>query len=139
LTAAKGLAAATGRSAAAVSNLQALALLGEGERRAAVLDARRGEIFGAVYDAQANLLAGETVAPFGAWLEKLPEWDCSSYFWTKRHLPRLSLSVDSRARHACRPDGHWPAQWLVWHGDSPLIRGCSTPIMSANPTRNFSG
>jgi tRNA threonylcarbamoyladenosine biosynthesis protein TsaB len=80
LTAAKGLAAATGRSAAAVSNLQALALLGEGERRAAVLDARRGEIFGAVYDAQANLLAGETVAPFGEWLEKLPEWDLQFVF-----------------------------------------------------------
>ncbi|MEP6962021.1 MAG: tRNA (adenosine(37)-N6)-threonylcarbamoyltransferase complex dimerization subunit type 1 TsaB, partial [Acidobacteriota bacterium] len=50
LTAAKGLAEATGRGVVAVSNLQALAWLGEGEIRAPYLDARRGEVYGAVYD-----------------------------------------------------------------------------------------
>ncbi len=72
LTAAKGLAAAMGKPAAAVSNLQALARLGEGHLRAAVLDARRGEIFGAVYDASGTPVCAETVAPFGQWLDTLP-------------------------------------------------------------------
>ncbi len=73
LTAAKGFAAALGQPAAGISNLQALASLGEGGRRAAILDARRGEIYGAVYDADGRVLSPETVAPFDTWLEALPE------------------------------------------------------------------
>ena len=73
LTAAKGFAAALGKPAAGISNLQALASLGEGGRRAAVLDARRGEIYGAVYDAGGRVLSPETVAPFDAWLEALSD------------------------------------------------------------------
>lgn len=80
LTAAKGLAAALGKPAAGVSNLQALALLGEGPRRAAVLDARRGEIYGALYDANAQPLTPETVAPFVEWLDTLPEGEISFVF-----------------------------------------------------------
>jgi tRNA threonylcarbamoyladenosine biosynthesis protein TsaB len=73
LTAAKGFAAALGKPAAGISNLQALASLGVGVRRAAVLDARRGEIYGAVYGPESQVLSPETVAPFGAWLESLPD------------------------------------------------------------------
>lgn len=80
LAAAKGLAAALGKPAAGISNLQALALLGEGPRRAAVLDARRGEIYGAVYDGNARPLTPETVTPFAAWLETLPEEPSSFVF-----------------------------------------------------------
>lgn len=75
LAAVKGLAEALGRPAVAVSNLQALACFGHGGLRAAVLDARRGEVYGAVYDAAARLVAAETVAPFERWLAGLPEGD----------------------------------------------------------------
>ncbi|MBI2686719.1 MAG: tRNA (adenosine(37)-N6)-threonylcarbamoyltransferase complex dimerization subunit type 1 TsaB [Acidobacteria bacterium] len=80
LAAAKGLAAAMGKPAAGVSNLQALALLGEGSRRAAVLDARRGEIYGAVFDDNANPLSAEVVAPFAQWMDTLPLEETSFVF-----------------------------------------------------------
>ena len=38
-----------------------------------VLDARRGEVYGAVYDACGRAVAPETVMPFTAWLHTLPE------------------------------------------------------------------
>ncbi|MBZ5724065.1 MAG: tRNA (adenosine(37)-N6)-threonylcarbamoyltransferase complex dimerization subunit type 1 TsaB [Acidobacteriia bacterium] len=69
----KGLAEAAGKPAVAVSNLQALSTFGAAPLRAVVLDARRGEIYGAVYDQAARLVAPETVAKFAAWLATLPE------------------------------------------------------------------
>lgn len=68
----KGLAEGTGRPAVAVSNLQAVASFGTAPLRAAVLDARRGEVYGAVYDAAARLVSPEVVAPLAAWIETLP-------------------------------------------------------------------
>lgn len=75
LTAAKGLAEAMGRKVAAVSNLQALASFGTRALRATVIDARRGEIYGAVYDAALNLVCDEIVMPYGAWRATLPSGD----------------------------------------------------------------
>lgn len=75
LTAVKGLAEGTGRKVIAVSNLQALASFGTRNLRAPVIDARRGEIFGAVYDSALNVVQEETVAPFPQWLANLPEDD----------------------------------------------------------------
>jgi tRNA threonylcarbamoyladenosine biosynthesis protein TsaB len=72
LTAAKGLAEATGRKVVAVSNLQALAGFGTKPLRAAVIDARRGEIFGAVYDADLLLVAPEVVMKLDDFLRTLP-------------------------------------------------------------------
>jgi tRNA threonylcarbamoyladenosine biosynthesis protein TsaB len=72
LTAVKGLAEATGKPAIAVSNLQTLAWFGSAPLRATVLDARRGEIYGAVYDSALRLVAGEVVMPFPEWLVTLP-------------------------------------------------------------------
>ena len=69
----KGLAEAMGRPAVAVSNLEAVARYGTARLRAVALDARRGEIYGAVYDAAGNLVAGEVVAKLGPWLETLPD------------------------------------------------------------------
>lgn len=71
----KGLAEATGKRAVAVSNLQAVSSFGTAPMRAAVLDARRGEIYGAVYDAEGRLVAPETVARLPEWLEGLPDHD----------------------------------------------------------------
>jgi tRNA threonylcarbamoyladenosine biosynthesis protein TsaB len=75
LTAIKGLAEACGRPAIAVSNLQALAWFGSAPLRATVLDARRGEIYGAVYDANLEPVAPETVGKFPDWLKTLPAGD----------------------------------------------------------------
>jgi tRNA threonylcarbamoyladenosine biosynthesis protein TsaB len=75
LTAIKGLAEACGRPAIAVSNLQALAWFGSAAFRATVLDARRGEIYGAVYDSYLVAVAPETVGKFPGWLKTLPAGD----------------------------------------------------------------
>jgi tRNA threonylcarbamoyladenosine biosynthesis protein TsaB len=68
----KGLAEAVAKPVVAVSNLQALAAFGIAPLRATVLDARRGEIYGAVYDAKLNPVAPEIVMKFPQWLESLP-------------------------------------------------------------------
>jgi tRNA threonylcarbamoyladenosine biosynthesis protein TsaB len=73
LSAVKGLAEATGRPVVAVSNLQALAAFGSAPLRAVVMDARRGDIFGAVYDWELRLVQAEVVMKFPAWLETLPQ------------------------------------------------------------------
>jgi tRNA threonylcarbamoyladenosine biosynthesis protein TsaB len=68
----KGLAEAGGRKVVAVSNLDVLARFGSAEHRAVVLDARRGEVYGAVYGAAGQVLREPVVARFPAWLETLP-------------------------------------------------------------------
>ena len=73
LTAVKGLAEATGRPAIAVSNLQALAMFGSTHLRAVVIDARRGEIYGAVYNDTLETVQEEVVMKLDAWLAQLPE------------------------------------------------------------------
>ena len=72
LTATKGLAEATGKPIVAVSNLRAMASFGTAPLRAVVLDARRGEVYGAVYDENLHIAAPETVMKFPAWLKTLP-------------------------------------------------------------------
>ncbi len=73
LAAAKGLAEASGALAAAISNLQAMASFGTAPLRAPFFDARRGEIYGAVYDDHLELVQPEVVAKFAAWRAGLPE------------------------------------------------------------------
>jgi tRNA threonylcarbamoyladenosine biosynthesis protein TsaB len=75
LTAVKGLAEATGRKVVAVSNLQAMAWFGTRALRATVLDARRGEVYGAVYDAALHPVREEVVMKFQDWLATLPPDD----------------------------------------------------------------
>jgi tRNA threonylcarbamoyladenosine biosynthesis protein TsaB len=67
-----GLAEATGRPAVAVSNLEAVARYGTARLRGVALDARRGEVYGAVYDDAGKLVSPEIVAKLGPWLESLP-------------------------------------------------------------------
>jgi tRNA threonylcarbamoyladenosine biosynthesis protein TsaB len=68
---AKGLAEALGKPAVAVSNLRALAEFGEAPLRATLLDARRGEVYAAVYDGAGQAVSPEVVANFNSWLERL--------------------------------------------------------------------
>jgi tRNA threonylcarbamoyladenosine biosynthesis protein TsaB len=72
LAAVKGLAEATGKPVVPVSNLRALASFGAKPLRATLLDARRGEIYGAVYDAQLEVCSEEVVSKLTAWLAALP-------------------------------------------------------------------
>jgi tRNA threonylcarbamoyladenosine biosynthesis protein TsaB len=69
----KGLAEAVGKPAVAVGNLEAMAAFGTAPLRAVVMDARRGEVYGAVYDEAGRVVSPEVVAPFPAWLRSLPE------------------------------------------------------------------
>ncbi len=73
LTAAKGLAEATNRKAVAISNLQAIATFGTAPLRAVVIDARRGEIYGAVYNDRLEIVLDEVVMKLDDWLRTLPE------------------------------------------------------------------
>ncbi len=82
----KGLAEASGRPAYGISTLRAIASFGSGPMRAAVLDARRGEVYAALYDSEGRLLSPEVVTRFGNWLEALPggdvEFVCAEPFRT---------------------------------------------------------
>lgn len=73
LAAVKGLAETLGRKAAAVSNLKAIAETGSAPLRAPLFDARRGQVYGAVYTAAGELVQGETVAKLADWLAALPQ------------------------------------------------------------------
>jgi len=73
LAAMKGLAEATGRPVAAVSTLKALAWFGSARMRAVVLDARRSDVFTAVYDASLELVQDEKVNQFADWIVDLPD------------------------------------------------------------------
>ena len=72
LAAVKGLAEASGAKAAAVSNLEAMASYGTSSMRAPFVDARRGEVYCAVYDSALRRHGDEIVAHFAAWRAALP-------------------------------------------------------------------
>lgn len=71
LSAIKGLAEAMGKPAVGVSNLRAMSSLGNLAPRAVVLDARRGEVFTAIYNADLQIAVPEAVVKFPTWLETL--------------------------------------------------------------------
>jgi len=71
LAAIKGLAEVLGKPAIAVSNLEALAEYGSADLRATVIDARRGEIYGALYDRSGGQIIPEMVVAFPKFLELL--------------------------------------------------------------------
>jgi tRNA threonylcarbamoyladenosine biosynthesis protein TsaB len=72
LAAVKGLAEASARPVAPVSNLRALASFGQATLRAPLLDARRGEVYAGLYDAGLKPVGPELVTKFGDWVAGLP-------------------------------------------------------------------
>ena len=100
LAAVKGLAEAEREPAFAVSNLQAIAWHGSGPLRAVLMDARRGEIYGAVYTAALELAQPETVADPRVWLESLPEGEIE--FIAADLEPYRQALDDSRFARAAR-------------------------------------
>ncbi len=75
LSAIKGLGAALSKPVAAISTLAAIAWHGSAALRAAFVDARRGEIYGAVYSSSMEIVSAELVTDLEEWLEKLPAGD----------------------------------------------------------------
>jgi tRNA threonylcarbamoyladenosine biosynthesis protein TsaB len=71
LAAVKGLAAAKGKRAYGISTLRALSSFATGENRAAILDARRGEVFAGIYDGTLHAVVPESVGPLPSWLAHL--------------------------------------------------------------------
>ncbi|MEP7352476.1 MAG: tRNA (adenosine(37)-N6)-threonylcarbamoyltransferase complex dimerization subunit type 1 TsaB [Acidobacteriota bacterium] len=72
LTAVKGLADACAVQVVGVSNLQALAWFGKTGVRAPVIDARRGDLYSGLYNAQLVALAAEMVSPASQWISTIP-------------------------------------------------------------------
>jgi tRNA threonylcarbamoyladenosine biosynthesis protein TsaB len=72
MTAVKGLAEAMARKVAAVSNLKAMAYFGTCALRAPWIDARRGDVYGAVYSATLDPVQHEVVMKRDVWLASLP-------------------------------------------------------------------
>src|SRR5580698_3715380 len=71
LAAIKGLAEVLGRPVVAVSNLEALAGFGKTNARATIIDARRGEVYAALYDGAGNQIIPEEVLPIERFKESL--------------------------------------------------------------------
>ena len=71
----KGLAEAMNKPVAAISNLEAVALFGRKGLRAVTLDARRGEVYAALYDADGRAVLPERVAFRDAFEAALPDGD----------------------------------------------------------------
>jgi len=71
LAAIKGLAEVLGRPVVAVSNLEALAEFGSTNARATIIDARRGEVYAALYDGAGNQIIPEEVLPMEKFKELL--------------------------------------------------------------------
>ncbi len=68
----KGLADAMNKPAAGISNLLAMSLFGHAPLRAVVLDARRKQIYGAVYDSNGKALVGEIVCTWADFVKAVP-------------------------------------------------------------------
>ena len=71
LSVVKSLAEVHGKKVAPVSNLRALAYAGAGNYRAAVMDARRGEVYAGVYDDRARPVVDEVVTGWESFLVSL--------------------------------------------------------------------
>jgi tRNA threonylcarbamoyladenosine biosynthesis protein TsaB len=59
-----------------------------------LLDARRGEVYGAVYHASGTAVVPETVMPFTAWLRTLPEGEIE--FVSMDFAPFAAALADTR-------------------------------------------
>jgi tRNA threonylcarbamoyladenosine biosynthesis protein TsaB len=73
LSAIKGFAEVFGKRVVAVSNLEALAEFGTSDAHACLIDARRGEVYAALYDGAGRQIIPEIVVPFQKFLTLLPD------------------------------------------------------------------
>jgi tRNA threonylcarbamoyladenosine biosynthesis protein TsaB len=115
LAAVKGLAEALGKPAVGVSNLRAMSLFGHTGLRAVVLDARRGDVYGAVYDSATRLVVAETVSPWADWLATIPkETEFIGFAGGPCETAGIVFTTASRclaAAVACCAEIDGPANW----------------------------
>ena len=91
----KGLAEAAGKPAIGVSNLRALAGAGQGVLRVPVLDARRGDVFAAAFDAHGDIAIPESVGPLHVFLAHLK--NCADARFVTRDEPWLRTALATTA------------------------------------------
>jgi tRNA threonylcarbamoyladenosine biosynthesis protein TsaB len=104
LSAIKGLAEVLGKKVVAVSNLETLAEFGRSEARATVIDARRGEVYAALYDNCGRRIVPEVVLPFPKFITLLPEREVE---WISQDFD-LFLPEIAGSRFAQYPVVHAP-------------------------------
>jgi tRNA threonylcarbamoyladenosine biosynthesis protein TsaB len=119
MAAIKGLAEATGKPATAVSNLQALAYFGELPLRATLLDARRGEIFGAVYNDALEIVRPEVVMKLDDWVATLPKENIE--FVSNQTFPGIALREAPRELAAAIGKIAWQRLQRGEAGDPALL------------------
>ena len=125
LAAVKGLAEATGKRVVAVSNLRALAFFGSAPLRATVIDARRGEVYAAVYNSQLELVMPEAVLKLEAFLATAPKHNCEL------------ISTVGAPRALAAAIGH--IAWDDFTAGRSATPRRSTPTMCAAPMPSCSG
>jgi tRNA threonylcarbamoyladenosine biosynthesis protein TsaB len=132
----KGLAEAMRKPAVAVSNLQALAAFGSAPLRAPVLDARRGEVYGGLYDAHGCAASPETVAKLSVWLASLPE---TGIEFVTADLPALPAALSgtrfAEARITAAPRALAGAIARIAATRFPTGGGCDPAALDANYVR----
>lgn len=110
VAAAKGLAEATGKPAAGISNLRALASFGTAPFRSPLIDARRGQTYAAVYDSNLVLVSPET-------LTGVEEWE------TKAGVERITTTPALAAAIALCAELDGPEKWVDPAGlDASYVR-----------------
>jgi len=132
LAAAKGFAAALSKPMVAVSNLKALAFFGSARLRATVLDARRGEVYGAVYDAALEIVREEAVMKFPAWLRTLPE---SGYEFVSTDFGPFRGFVDAAIPVVTAPRSLAVAVGRIGWREFEAGRACDPAAVDANYVR----
>lgn len=132
LAAAKGFADALSKPMVAVSNLKALASLGSAPLRAIVLDARRGEVYGAVYNSALELVGEETVMKFPAWLQTLP---ASGYEFVASDFGPFRSFVDSAIPVVTAPRTLAAAVGRIAWTQFEAGRACDPAFVDANYVR----
>lgn len=94
MTCAMGLAEAMGKPACGVSNLEALAEFGAGPLRAVTIDARRGDIYAALYGVDGALILPERVCGPDEFRASLPDGEID---WVQYEGP-LAAAIAQVAR-----------------------------------------
>jgi tRNA threonylcarbamoyladenosine biosynthesis protein TsaB len=97
LAAIKGLAEVLGRPAIAISNLEALSSFGTADLRAPVIDARRGEVYGGLYDGAGHAVVPEIVAPFPKLVSLLEGRDFEWISMDPELFPSVAMTRAPRA------------------------------------------
>ena len=136
----KGLAEALGKPAVAVGNLEAMATFGTAPLRAVVMDARRDDVYVAVYDDAGRLVTPEVVAKFPAWLETLPPplWKREVQFVATDFTPlRAAVSATRFAEASVVTAPRALAAAIARIAGARLLRGeaCDPAVLDANYVR----